>query len=303
MKIKSVNAAPTLAAVIFLLLLGSGFIDPALFGDTNPYLSVIILELLIFALPALCFCRLRGEGYSRAIRFRLFEPGCLPFILLAAAALMLVSCAIKLGIYALFDYSLEITDIYESYAPDAGYGENVMFSALAFAVFPAITEELVFRGIMLAEYEDCGIPAAVVYSSLLFTMLHFDLKLFPVYFVSGVILAITAYACRSILAAMAVHALNNVFSLFFEDYIWNSILQPRNIVVFAFIVISLSLLALSLMFGEAGRLYKNYGIQGERSDYVKPKSERTPPVFAVMTIPFAACLLIYILAVLLPQAI
>ncbi len=291
------NAAPTLAAVIFLLLLGSEFIGPESFGGTDPYLSVIILELLIFALPALFFCRLRGNGYSRAIRFRLFEPGCLPFLILASLSLMLVTCAVKLGIFTALNYSLEVTDIYSSYVPDGG--GNVIPRALAFAVFPAITEELVFRGIMLAEYEDCGVPAAVIYSSLLFAMLHFDLPLFPVYFLSGVFLAMTAYTCRSVLAPMAVHAINNIFSLFFEDYIWNSILQPRNIVVFAFIVVALALLSLCLLFGEAGRLYRGYGTLGEPSDYVREKSERTPPVYAVMTIPFAACFLIYILAVLL----
>lgn len=299
MKIKSVNAAPSLCAVIFLLLLGSGLIKTSSVGETNPYLYVIVLELLIFALPALFFCRLRGAGYSRSMRFRLFEPGCIPFVLIASAALMLVSCSIKLGIYTIFDYTLEVTDIYETYAPNTAYTDSVLFSSLALAVFPAITEELVFRGIMLAEYEDCGIPAAVIYSSLLFAMLHFDLKLFPVYFVSGVILAITAYACRSIAASIAVHAVNNVFSLFFEDYIWNSILQPRNIIIFTFLIVALTLTALSLMFGEAGRLYKNYGVYCADSSYVRDKQERTSPVYAVMTVPFAVCLLIYILAVLL----
>ena len=298
MKIKSVNAAPTLAAVIFLLLLGSGFIPRESLGGTNPYLSVIILELLIFALPALFFCRLRGEGYSRAIRFRLFEPGCLPFILLSLLSLILVTCAVKLGLYAALDGSLEVGDVYTAYVPDPESG-GIMFRALAFAVFPAITEELVFRGIMIAEYEDCGVGSAVIFSSLLFTMLHFDLAGAPIYFISGVILALTAYACRSVLAPMAVHAVNNIFSLFFEDYIWNSILQPRNIVVFAFIVIALALLSLCLLFGEAGRLYRGYGTLGEQSSYVRKRSERTPPVSAVMTVPFAACFLIYILAVLL----
>lgn len=279
--------------------MGSGFIDASSVGGTNPYLSVIILELLIFALPALFFCRLRGTGYSRSIRFRLFEPGCIPFIIIASAALMLVSCTLKLGIYTIFDYTLEVTDIYETYIPSSGYDESVLFSALALAIFPAITEELVFRGIMLAEYEDCGIPAAVIYSSLFFTMLHFDLKLIPVYFISGVILAITAYACRSVLAAMIVHAINNIFSLFFEDYIWNSILQPRNIVIFSFLIVSLTLIALSLLFGEAGRLYRNYSIFSADSSYVRDKASRTSPVYAVMTVPFALCFLIYILAVLL----
>lgn len=285
--------------MIFLLLLGSELIDPSKFRGTNPYLSVIVFELLIFALPALFFCRLRGAGYSHAIRFRLFEPGCIPFILIASVSLMLVSCSIKLGIYTVFDHSLEVADIYESYVAGVDHTDSVIFSSLALAVFPAITEELVFRGIMVTEYEDCGIPAAVIYSSLLFAMLHFDLKLFPVYFVSGAILAITVYACRSVAAPIVVHAINNIFSLFFEDYIWNSILQPRNIVIFAFLLVSLTLLSLCLLFGEAGRLYKNYGIYNADSSYVRDKSERISPVYAVMTVPFAVCLLIYILAVLL----
>ena len=300
MKIKSVNAAPSLCAVIFLLLLGSGLIDPTSIGGTNPYLSVIILELLIFALPALFFCRLRGSGYSRAIRFRFFEPGSIPFILIASIALLLSTCTLKLWLYTIFRHTPEASiTIYHAYTPQNGYGDSVIFATLAFALFPAITEELVFRGIMLAEYEDCGSPAAIIYSSLLFTMLHFDLTLFPVYFISGAILALTAYACRSVLASVVVHTVNNIFTLFFEDYIWNSILQPRNIVIFTFIVTALTILSVSLLFGEAGRLYRNYGVYGADSSYVRDKSSKIPAVYAVMTIPFAVCLLLYILAVLL----
>ncbi len=300
MKIKSVNAAPTLCAVIFLLLLGSSLIKPESLGRQNPYLSVIILELLIFAMPALFFCRLRGSGYSRAIRFRLFEPGAIPFVLISSITLIFSTCAVKLWLYTILDKlpSAE-TVVFASYAGSGGYGDSIIFASLAFALFPAITEELVFRGIMIAEYEDCGVPAAVIFSSLLFTMLHFDLPNFPVYLVSGVLLAITVYACRSVLASIVVHTVNNVFSLFFEDYIWNSIIQPRNIVIFTFIVTALTLLSLSLMLGEAGRLYKNYGAYGTESPYVRKKEDRTPPVYAVMTIPFAACFLIYIIAVLM----
>ncbi len=279
-------------------------IDPSSLGGGDPYLSVIVLELLIFALPALFFCRLRGSGYSKRIRLRPFEPGSVPFIIIASITLMLTTCALKLGIYAAFGHELGGSGMEIMKATGISFPASTAISpgvasALAFAIFPAITEELVFRGIMLAEYEDCGPLAAVIYSSLLFTMLHFDLSLFPVYFLSGVILAVTAYACRSIFAAMAAHAVNNLFSLFFEDYIWTRILQPRNMVIFAFIVVALSLAALSLLFGEAARLYKGYGVYGTESAYVLPKEERLPAVYAVMTIPFAACLLIYILAVLL----
>lgn len=298
MKIKGLNAAPILVAVIYILLLLSGFIG-GVADDANPYLSVIILELLIFALPALFFCRLRGKNYASKIRFRFFEPGTLPFILTAAITLMLASCAVKLGIYAIFDYSLDVTEIYNSYIPKYSEGSSVLFTALAFAVFPAITEELVFRGIVLSEYEQCGIPSATLLSSLLFAMLHFDLKLFFVYFVSGIILSLSAYVCRSVIAPMLVHVINNTFSIFFEDYIWNSILQPRNIVIFSFVIVTLLFVMLMLLFGEAGRLYKSYGQYGADSSYRVKKSERTPAVYAIMTVPFSVCILIYVFAVLL----
>lgn len=298
MKIKNLNAAPALVAIIYILLLFSGFFVTDN-SDVDPYLSVIIIELLIFALPALFFCRLRGKNYGKRIRMKFFEPGCIPFILTASVTLMLASCAVKLGIYAIFDYSLDVTDIYRSYVPESSGGVSVIFTALAFAVFPAITEELVFRGIVLAEYETCGVFSASLLSSFLFAMLHFDLKLLPVYFISGMILSLTAYTSRSVLAPMLVHTINNIFSVFFEDYIWNSILQPRNIVIFSFVIITLLTVMLMLLFGEAGRIYKSYGQYGEDSSYRLKKSERTPLVYAVMTIPFSVCILIYVFAVLL----
>lgn len=298
MKTKGLNAAPLLVAVIYILLLISGIFNVT-DSDVDPYLSVIIIELLIFALPALFFCRLRGKNYGGRIRMRLFEPGCIPFILTSALTLMLASCAVKLGIYSIFDYSLDVTDTYVTHIPSTDSGTSILFTALAFAVFPAITEELVFRGIVLTEYETCGVFPAVIYSSLLFAMLHFDLKLFIVYFISGMILALSAYVCRSVIAPMIIHTINNIFSIFFEDYIWNSILQPRNIVIFAFVIIALLLTMLALLFGEAGRIYKSYGRYGADSSYRPEKNERTPAVYAVMTIPFSVCVLIFIFAVLL----
>lgn len=298
MKTNGLNSAPFLVAVIYILLLVSGIFNVS-DSDVNPYLSIIIIELLIFALPALFFCRLRGKNYGAKIRMKLFEPGCIPFILTAALTLMLASCAVKLGIYSIFDYSLDVTDTYVTHMPNTEDTVSILFTALAFAVFPAITEELVFRGIVLAEYETCGVFPAVIYSSLLFAMLHFDLKLFAVYFISGMILALTAYVCRSVIAPMIIHTVNNIFSIFFEDYIWNSILQPRNIVIFSFVIVALLLTMLALLFGEAGRIYRSYGQYGTDSSYRLPKNERAPAVYAIMTIPFSVCVLIFILAVLL----
>ncbi len=298
MKTKGINAAPLLVAVIYILLLISGIWSPSA-TDENPYLSVIVIELLTFVLPALFFLRLRGHKYANRARVRFFEPGAVPFIITAAVVLMLTSCVIKLAIYSIFDYSVDVTDTYVTYVSSSATGSELIFSALAFAVFPAITEELVFRGIVLTEYEECGTVSAVLISSLLFAMLHFDLKLFPVYFISGVLLALSAYVCRSVFAPVIIHTLNNIFSLFFESYIWNSILQPRNIVIFSFVATSLLLIALMLLFGEASRLYRSYGNFGADSSYRLKKKERTPVTSALISVPFAVCVLIFVFSILI----
>lgn len=285
-----------------MLLILSGYLGGDALGD-NPYLSVIVIQLLIFVLPALFFCRLRGKDYGRKIRISFFELGTIPFIIIACVSLMLASCAVKFGIYSLLDYTVSSSDIY-GYAVEgeisAGDGGTEAVAAIfAFAIFPAVTEELVFRGIMIAEYEECGVVGAALMSSLLFAMLHLEPVLLPVYFVSGLILALSVYVTRSILAPILIHTANNIFSLFLEDYLWERILQPRNLMVFAFLIVSLTLLAFTLMFGEACRIYRSYGKDGVPSEYVIPKKKRTPTVYAVMTIPFAICLVIFIFAAMI----
>jgi membrane protease YdiL (CAAX protease family) len=104
--------------------------------------------------------------------------------------------------------------IYRNYTVSDGSPVPMLYLALAFAVFPAITEEFTFRGVILAEYESCGVGAAVFFSAFYFAMLHFDIALFPVYFAGGLILALSAYVTRSILAPIVIHTANNLFALF-----------------------------------------------------------------------------------------
>ena len=299
MKIKPTIAAPALVFIIYAALLLSRAVnlDTMLIG-TNPYLAAVVVQLLIIILPTLFFCTLRGGGYASKLRLRLFAPRAIPFVIVASVLLILVSCAIKLAVFSLFGKTLGVDEgvsIYRNYTVSDGSPVPMLYLALAFAVFPAITEEFTFRGVILAEYESCGVGAAVFFSAFYFAMLHFEIALFPVYF--GLILALSAYVTRSILAPIVIHTANTLFALFLEEYIWRSILQPRNIVIFTFITVLLLLIFMSFLFGEAGRLYKIYGKAGVDSSYALPPAERTGALEAFVSPLFMMCFVLYIIIV------
>ena len=296
MKLNAKHAAPTLVLTTFILLLSSQLISPGALGvRDNPYLAVIILQLLIFTIPTIIFCRLRGKNYIKKLRLALFPARTVPFIVMCTFVMILASFAVKFLIYSTSSAAPEASNIYETFMPAGTVSvTNTLYMALAFAVLPAVTEELLFRSVLLAEYEVCGAGAAVLFSSVFFAMLHFDFILFPVYLVSGIILALCAYVTRSVIAPMIVHAANNLFAFFFEDSIWISILQQRNIVIFVFTAVALLLLCTMLMLGEAAHIYRRLGNTNANSSYVIPKDKRER-VTGMLTSPaLALCLVLFV---------
>lgn len=315
MKLKGIFAAPTLILVIMVFLLAFRLIDPAQLGMyENPYLSVIILQLVILALPAVFFCRLRsgsgdapGGGYLSRLRLRFFGTEHIYLLIVALLVLLFGSALIKLLMY----YTGSETAAFDTYSPVPNMSSALevtgmvsgLYAILAFAVLPGITEEFLFRSIIAAEYEENGVFCAVILNSLLFSLLHFDWQQIPVYFFSGVVLSMTLYASRSVLACMAVHVLNNIFHLFLENYLWNIVSRPRNAVVFLFIVATLFLISVILFFGAAARLYTRMGVLAYPSPHAdgfrKKRREQklspgAPLLEALLAPPFLVALIFFL---------
>ena len=81
------------------------------------------------------------------------------------------------------------------------------------AVVPAFTEEFVFRGVILSNFRKYGDAFAVLASSLLFGLMHGNFVQIPFAFVIGLVLGFTTVYTNSIFPAMAIHFLNNSFSV------------------------------------------------------------------------------------------
>ena len=276
-KIKRTLTAPILAMVCYLILTLTSYIDPKeLSSNDNIYLSVIILQLLIFLIPGIIYCKLRGKKTTENVRIKPLSVRKVFFCVFAFFVLLAGAALIKLALYQLGYFSTSYT-LYENFIPsDTGSIDSIIYILLALAVLPAITEEFVFRGIILQEYREAGCSnvAALMISSLLFAIMHFNLAQFPVYFFGGVVLGLVYMVTDSIIASILVHFLNNAFSMFFETSIFRLMSQSDSVifVMFIFAVVFLTFLVLSLH--EAERIIYDRGINGEQPPFPVPKRKR-----------------------------
>ena len=96
MKVKASLSSPFFVLIIYILALASGFLQSKLLeSENNIYLSVIILQILIFIIPAIVFCRLKGVGYSMKLNIKLFSPGKLGCVIMSALVLICGSVLIR----------------------------------------------------------------------------------------------------------------------------------------------------------------------------------------------------------------
>lgn len=83
------------------------------------------------------------------------------------------------------------------------------------AVFPAILEELLTRGIILGELLPYGKGFAVIMSGLLFGFMHMNPVQLPFAFIAGSAMAYAVICCGTLRVSVAVHFINNFLSVLF----------------------------------------------------------------------------------------
>lgn len=88
----------------------------------------------------------------------------------------------------------------------------VIFMVMSMAVFPAVFEEIGFRGFVMGSLKDFGEGFAVFFSALIFGMMHEQPSSIMFAFVSGILFAVIYKKTGNILDTMIVHFMNNAFA-------------------------------------------------------------------------------------------
>ena len=287
----------------YILLLLSKIIDVTLLNRDNEYLSVVVLQMMIFLIPAALWCRFSGERYIHSLRIAPIKADSVA-VMIAAAVLMISGGVLISMIFGGLESLSQNFSLYNTFiSKDDGTAPSRLYLVLAYAVLPALCEEFVYRGILCHEYEKGGVTRAVLISSLFFSLLHFNLQNFPVYFFAGVILALTLYATRSVFGAIIAHFLYNLFGLFGQPYINTFYNITSSTKLFVFVIVIIFLVSAIVFCAEASRLYKRYFEGALSSKYRQPVLQGFDNIktsyIEVLTKPSAiACYALYIIALI-----
>lgn len=202
--------------VFFLLTLLSAFLKKSgaysELGESSFYALQCVIYALIFIVPTVIYCKKERRGFIEASGLCRFSHSVWTFLILSLLLLAFVIAAEK------FSISYFFTSAFEEASVNLATAENPLLIVLSQAIFPAVCEEIAFRGLVRTEIsEKAGGFTGIIVSSIAFALVHLDFRYFIVYFSSGLILAIAAHVSASVIPCIAIHAVNNVFSLYFSS--------------------------------------------------------------------------------------
>ncbi len=267
---KGAMITPILLIVVFALVLASSYLPEDLLGlDENPYLAVVVIHLLTYSVPSLFYCRIRGKDLTASLRVRPFKPNQMLYLVYSTGFLIGGVILISMLMYTLVPDSFETGAVteYAAFAMNQRFFDSV-YLVIAFAILPAVTEEFLFRSIVVGEYERYGVFTAVMMSAILFAMSHFSVARIPVYLFSGLVLCGVMYTTRSVIASMVVHGLNNTVVLLSEKYILRIVdKQNTSLTLLTILLGALTILCAMLMCYEAQTIYRGYAEENVPSPY------------------------------------
>ena len=291
-----------LVLVIYALMVSSRYINiEALQLKDNIYLAMIILQLLIFVLPTVFYCKLRGKKLTKNIASKKLTGHKIGFVASCLGVLIFGSILLNTASFYIFGGAQQTTSLYNTFNPlNTTSWQNIAYIIISLCVFPALTEEFTFRGVVQTEYSSYGVGVAILMSSLMFSMLHFNLNNFIVYFFCGVLASYTVYVTGSIVSGVILHLMNNMYALFFEAALWNVIKAPNSLVFFLFVVSTLFIIFLFLSFSGAERVLYISGVQGEKSPPEAEKQEGGIKLLfeALLSPSFIGCVIVFLIVTL-----
>lgn len=274
---KSCIYAPLLAVVTELLAIASSKISiSSLERRDNIYIALVVIQLLVYIIPGIFYCKLRHKNDISTLRLSMAKPDRLYFAVVAAFTLFAVSAAFKLLYIQLGIYKSDFA-AYASYINISTFSSasDILYMIITFVFIPAVSKEFIFRSVIFGEYmnDGFGYIAPAVISSVMYAMIYFRIAAFPKYFIIGMILSLTSLIADSVIISMAASTIYGLLDVFSESYIANLMRSDYKLLL-VFVTVAMLLLFVTLFFAEAERLFFNKGTAGDPSPVLKIRKEK-----------------------------
>lgn len=180
-------------------------------------MSIIIQIGVLFVMPLILYCIFLKVKAKQVFKSCNFEKIGVVAILISIV-LGLLCFFINIAVSSLFNGILTFT----GYRFPSGSGEmdystwHFFLELVIVCVLPAVCEEFIHRGILLQGIKHAGFKKAIVISSLLFGLLHFNVQQFFYAFIIGLILGFVSVVAKNIFPAMIIHFVNNAVSIYLD---------------------------------------------------------------------------------------
>ncbi|WP_090553477.1 type II CAAX endopeptidase family protein [Natronincola ferrireducens] len=203
LKVVDANILYLIGAILFFTI---GFY----FQHLNLNLGLIITQYVLILLPPIVYLTINKIPIKRTMRFNKIRPKH-SFLVICITLLMYPTAVLVNAIFmAVLSFlgNLNIPEI-----PTATNATEYILLIFIISISAGICEEVFFRGFILPGYEQLGKRKAIVFSSILFGIFHFNVyNLFgPI--VLGLVFSYLVILTNSIYAGIIGHIINNGFAV------------------------------------------------------------------------------------------
>jgi len=195
---------------IFLVLALALIFVGGILQSKEIYTGILITEYMLILVPNILYLNFKGYSLRKVLRLnsiRFKEVIYILFIIIFSYPMAVFLNLIFINIIHIF------SDTIPNSAPMPSDLNSFIKSFFVIAITPGICEEIMFRGTILNSYEVKGKFKAILISSLLFGLFHFNIFNFAGPTFLGIILGVLVLRTDSILASIVGHTFNNTIAL------------------------------------------------------------------------------------------
>jgi membrane protease YdiL (CAAX protease family) len=189
--------------------------------ELNPIL-ITLFQINVFLIPAIAFAFNSKDGIITTLKLNKFVPWKIFCLAILGFICLNIFCSLFLE-FQNFVVPGFLKNIFDESEKEALKSYDMLFISknissfllITFigAVVPAICEEAFFRGSLQSFLEDINPKSAIIYTSIIFGLFHFQLAFTIPLILIGLYLGILIYHTKSLYLVIVIHFLNNFKSI------------------------------------------------------------------------------------------
>lgn len=181
----------------------------------HEYIIIALSELLTIGVPISVYARSQWNSYGMNVKKEFWLNPCKPYLLIIAAVLGICSQFVMILLNMPANI---IMPTQPSVHTEMNTGE-FLFGIIAVVIIPAVLEEFWMRGIIFSAYNKSNTVAAVVFTAVLFALLHMRFNEILGFLFMGAVASLVLIKCKSLYAAICYHGFSNLAALVLDGYI------------------------------------------------------------------------------------